>query len=415
VSDELIKTSSLDAVPAARITTEGVAETDEARDGTVDRTAAGDGSSERREQEPGQGGVGAPARGVDADALAGTEPVADARTVSRVVRIALLTALVLNTAGFVRAGIGMPAGPTRTAFLAVGHPIDAIAHALDLDRPRHSLDAAFGHPDDTGHGGQTRLEQDAAKLATGAAGPVAGAKGSAKSPQAPVQPSSQAPQPAPVAASVRHATAADPLRVLVTGDSLSDFDGQQLAKLLAAEGLPARLRNEPRNGTGLTQPTMFDWADEAATDAAGYDPDVVVMVLGANDGWPLKGADTGSTAWVAEYKRRVEAVTRDFLAGDLQRRVYWVGPPVPRSVPWIHIFDRINQAIREAVPETPGLRYVDVATPTSDRGAYTDYLTAPDGRRILARQHDGIHYSYPGSVFPARIILAALESEYSLR
>jgi hypothetical protein len=221
-----------------------------------------------------------------------------------------------------------------------------------------------------------------------------------------------------VAASVRHPSKSEPLRILVTGDSLSDFDGQQLAKIVSAQGLPARVRTEARNGTGLTQPNMFDWADEAANDAASYDPDVVVMVLGANDGWPLPvnghGSNVGSSAWVGEYTRRVEAVTREFLAGNPQRRVYWVGPPVPRSSPWIHIFDRINAAVRAAVPLVPGLRYVDVAGPTSIGGVYTDYLTDTNGQRVLARQRDGIHFSYPGSVFPARIILTALESEFTL-
>jgi hypothetical protein len=110
----------------------------------------------------------------------------------------------------------------------------------------------------------------------------------------------------------------------------------------------------------------------------------------------------------------VEAVTRDFIAGDPQRRVYWVGPPVPRSAPWIHIFARINDAVRAAVPNVPGLRYVDVAGPTSDHGRYADYLTDPAGHRVLARQHDGIHFSWPGSVFPARIILTALRGEYTI-
>ena len=124
------------------------------------------------------------------------------------------------------------------------------------------------------------------------------------------------------------------------------------------------------------------------------------MVLGANDGWPLEAHDVGSNAWNEEYARRVEAVSRDFIAGDPQRRVYWVGPPVPRSAPWIHIFARINDAVRAAVPNVPGLRYVDVAGPTSDHGSYTDYLTDPAGNRILARQHDGIHFSFAGLGLP---------------
>jgi hypothetical protein len=320
------------------------------------------------------------------------EPVTTARQAGRVIRIALVTALLLNTAGVVRAGLGMQPGPTRNVLLAFARPLDTIAGALDLNRPRTSLDAMLGHRDSvTGDGDRTHLEQAADRLRPVAEPPLA-----------------------PVAAAVRHATAGDPLRILVTGDSLSDFDGQQLSRLVASEHVPAKVRVQARNGTGLTQPSVFDWSDEAVQDAATFDPDVVVMVLGANDGWPLHGAGVGSNAWNAEYSRRVEAVSRDFIAGDPQRRVYWAGPPVPRSAPWIHIFARINDAVRAAVPDIPGLRYVDVAGPTSNHGHYTDYLTDPAGHRVLARQHDGIHFSWPGSVFPARIILTALRGEYTL-
>jgi hypothetical protein len=332
------------------------------------------------------------------------EPVTTARQAGQVIRIALVTALLLNTAGVVRAGLGMPAGPTRDFVLALAHPVNTVAHAIDLDRARTSLDAMLGHPDSgLGDGNRTRLEQDAAHQQPVAAFP-------------PLASTAGEPEPrlAPTAAAVRHPTTADPLRVLVTGDSLSDYDGQQLARLVAARHLPAKVRVQARNGTGLTQPSVFDWSQEAAQEAVDFNPDVVVMVLGANDGWPLHGSEVGSAAWVAEYSRRVEAVTQDFIAGDPQRRVYWVGPPVPRSQPWIHIFARINDAVRAAVPNVPGLRYVDVAGPTSENGRYTDYLTDNDGHRVLARQHDGIHYSFTGSVFPARIILGAFRGEYTL-
>jgi hypothetical protein len=337
------------------------------------------------------------------------EPVATARHAGQVIRLALATALLLNTAGVVRAGLGMQAGPTRDVVLAFAHPLNTVAHAIDLDRPRTSLDAILGHPDSAiGDGTRTRLEEDAAKEQASALLPSGSAGGPATGHGVPE------PRLAPVGAAVRHPTPGDPLRILVTGDSLSDYDGQQLARMVAAQHLPARVHVEAHDGTGLTQPSVFDWADEAAQQAVEFDPDVVVMVLGANDGWPLHGSQEGSAGWVAEYSRRVEAVTQDFIAGDPQRRVYWVGPPVPRSSRWVTIFARINDAVRAAVPNVPGLRYVDVAGPTSDNGRYTDYLTDTDGHRILARQHDGVHFSFAGSVFPARIILGALRGEYSL-
>ena len=58
----------------------------------------------------------------------------------------------------------------------------------------------------------------------------------------------------------------------------------------------------------------------------------------------------------------------------------------------------------------PALRYVDVYS-TLNRGRYSDELRI-DGRRVLARQPDGIHFTRDGAVAPARLILDAMAEDF---
>ena len=83
-------------------------------------------------------------------AAAGTST---ARQVRTVILVTLLTALLLDSSGFVRTGQGTPSELGRTLILAVGTPVDDVARALHLGGPKHWLDAALGHPDFTAGGG----------------------------------------------------------------------------------------------------------------------------------------------------------------------------------------------------------------------------------------------------------------------
>jgi len=57
-----------------------------------------------------------------------------------------------------------------------------------------------------------------------------------------------------------------------------------------------------------------------------------------------------------------------------------------------------------------GARYVDIYN-TINHGRYSDELKI-DGRRVLARQSDGVHFSREGAVVPARLILRAMAKDY---
>ncbi|HEX2415911.1 MAG TPA: hypothetical protein VHJ37_11930, partial [Thermoleophilaceae bacterium] len=117
----------------------------------------------------------------------------------------------------------------------------------------------------------------------------------------------------------------------------------------------------------------------------------------------------GTPEWQTEFARRVAVVSKAFT-GDGERPVYWVPPPTARDSEQNGIYAIQNRAVEQAVDAVPGLRYVDVFS-TLSGGKYSDELKI-DGRRVLARQPDGIHFSRDGAIAPARLVLEAMAQDY---
>lgn len=296
--------------------------------------------------------------------------------------IALAVAWLFNSEALVRAGEGMKPGPTRDVVLSVGRPVDDAAGAIGLHLPRKGLDLAFGQEAKTRSG--TELERGSTEIL----------------------------RPRQERQSFRQPTEVRPLELLVTGDSEADFLGQRLTDQ-APRGL-LDVETVARNGTGLTNPAFFNWELNAQQEVADRDPDAVVMVIGGNDGFNVQTSDgslygPSDPGWETEFARRV-AVVSSVLSGDGERPVYWVPPPTARDPEFNRIFARQNQAVERATQAVPSLRYVDIYS-TLSRGRYSDELRI-DGKRVLARQPDGIHFTREGAIAPARLILDAMSEDY---
>jgi hypothetical protein len=302
-----------------------------------------------------------------------------------VILIALAIAALFNSEALVRAGEGMQPGTTRDIVLSVGRPIDDVAGAVGFHLPRDGLDLAFGQEKKTASGTELETGSNA----------ILRRKRRKDTQQSFAQPTPQR-----------------PLHVLVTGDSQAEFLGQRLVD----QSPPGLLEVETaaRNGTGLTNPAFFNWELNAQQEVAARDPDAVVMAIGGNDGFNVQTSDgslysPGDPGWETEFARRV-AVVSSVLSGNGKRPVYWVPPPTARDPEFNKIFASQNRAVKRATEAVPTLRYVDVYS-TLNGGHYSDSLKV-DGRRILARQPDGIHFTRDGAVPAARLILAAMAEDY---
>jgi hypothetical protein len=307
-----------------------------------------------------------------------------AGSVLGVILIALGIAALFNSEAIVRAGESMQPGHTRDVVLSVGRPLDDVAGAIGLHLPRKGLDLAFGQESKTAKG--TELEQ----------GSTAILRANRRKRRAPA---------------FAPPTPQDEVNVLVTGDSQAQFVGELLTDLLPSDLFDVSV--VARNATGLTNPEFFNWEINAQQEIAARKPDAVVMVMGGNDGFnvlhegTLYGPDDPN--WQLEYARRAAVVMRE-LTSNGKRPVYWVPPPTARDPKFNEIYATQNKAVEQAAAAVDGARYVDIYN-TINRGRYSDELKI-DGRRVLARQSDGVHFSREGAVVPARLILRAMAKDY---
>jgi uncharacterized protein len=307
-----------------------------------------------------------------------------AGSVLGVIMIALGISALFNSEAIVRAGESMQPGHTRDVVLSVGRPLDDVAGAIGLHLPRKGFDLAFGQESKTAKG--TELEEGSTAILR--------ANRRKRRAQGFAQPTQQ-----------------DEVNMLVTGDSQAQFVGEILTDLLPSDLFDVSV--VARNATGLSNPEFFNWEINAQQEIAARNPDAVVMVMGGNDGFnmlhegTLYGPDDAN--WQLEYARRAAVVMRE-LGSNGKRPVYWVPPPTARDPKFNEIYATQNKAVEQAAAAVDGARYVDIYN-TINHGRYSDELKI-DGRRVLARQSDGVHFSREGAVVPARLILRAMAKDY---
>ena len=209
-----------------------------------------------------------------------------------------------------------------------------------------------------------------------------------------------------------HPTAADPLRVLVIGDSIGIDLGQPLVADLSAMGV-ATATLDGRIDTGLARPDYFNWPVELGVDLANNQPQLVVVMMGANDPQSLVGPDGsidyGSPGWSAAYGRRVRSFIDEAKAAGAH--VLWVGmPPMAQSNlnAGMQVLDSVVQA---QVAADPGATYLASTDVLGDgHGNFTAYLPDSSGAEVNIRTPDGIHLSPSGGERLSQAVLDSLRT-----
>ncbi len=202
-------------------------------------------------------------------------------------------------------------------------------------------------------------------------------------------------------------------RLLVTGDSMIQPLDDLLRAALRDDGV--RVTSDPRISTGISKPSLLDWPAHARRQTAGVRPDVTVVFLGANDGFPFgAAAPCCGAAWVAEYARRAAGMLRTYARGG-RGRVLWLALPAPRGSFFRQTFPAVNAALRSAVAAAPAAgRLVRLDRFFTPGWRYRDAMTI-GGRSVRVRQRDGVHLSSAGAAAAARIVVQTLRRERIVR
>jgi hypothetical protein len=207
-----------------------------------------------------------------------------------------------------------------------------------------------------------------------------------------------------------------PARIWVAGDSLTERFGPSLVNLLADTGV-VEMRHDVQYSTGLTRPDFFDWPRYLDQEMTENGTDILVFMIGANDGQPIQTSagwiQFGTDEWIVEYRQRV-AATMDLVA-DLVPTVYWIGQPIARSAEYSAKMALMDDIYRSEASSHPSVRYVDTWTLFSDAdGNYSAYLPDSSGAEALVRSSDGIHLTVEGGDRLAARVRAVIAADWPL-
>jgi lysophospholipase L1-like esterase len=204
------------------------------------------------------------------------------------------------------------------------------------------------------------------------------------------------------------------LRLLATGDSMIQIIDSYLDQRLKRRRKTS-VRSDAHISTGISNPSRLNWVKKARNQAGSAKPDVTVMFIGANDGFPIAGAPCCNAAWVTQYARRVESMMRSYRRGG-RSLVYWLTLPAPSpSRPsFAKVFPRVNEAIKRAGARVgSGVRVLDMGKVFTPGGVFRKTMTF-HGHTVTVRQPDGIHLSTGGASIAATYIIQRLRADHVL-
>jgi hypothetical protein len=343
------------------------------------------------------------------DLVAGVQPAGRALVV---IVVALVLAMLVNADALVERAERRPPGPQRDRALAVWHPVQDVSHVLQLHRIRELADWAAG--DDDGAPAVPAPGRGSRDRGAGTRGPGGGADAgddeAAGTSDTPARDGE-----------LRTPSEDEPLRLWVGGDFMAQVFGESLLAAAETTGMIDSVLHY-ESASGLTRSDYYDWPDALGRDLDDHDAEVVVVMLGANDGQGIMLADgtpvpaVDDPRWAPEYRRRVGALMDQLRASG--RLVVWVGQPPMRNTDFAASMAVVNQAYADEAASRPWVTYVDArAVLGGPGGTYAENLPAgPDGggTPVDVRQPDGIHLTPAGGERLAAEVMAAIEAAVDL-
>jgi hypothetical protein len=291
-----------------------------------------------------------------------------------------------------RQGERMDPGFARDLVLAVGHPAGDVARALPFAQATDDA-TAFLSPDD-----ELGSEGGFATVAAGTGATIPPVTADAFTP-----------------AALGEKPAKRPLKtLLVTGDSMVQPLDAKLAGALARSGVT--VKRDPHLGTGISKTFLVDWGQLSTQQVRKVKPDAVVVFIGANEGFPMKGAggrevDCCGADWAAIYANRARRMAATYRQNG-RARVYWITVPTARAANRAPITRAVNASVKVAVqPWASQIRIIDTVPIFAPKG-YRDSMPV-GGRDRIVRAADGIHLNDAGAGVLSEAVLAQLRADFT--
>ena len=211
---------------------------------------------------------------------------------------------------------------------------------------------------------------------------------------------------------------ASPRKLLVVGDSLAIGLSLSLRRSVAElEGV--ELIEEGKVSSGLANPKYYDWSKALRVFLDKYKPDIVVIMMGANDAKYIninekpRPAGSSNKTWPEVFSMRVE----DFLTALAEKNIrsYWIGLPVMGDPPYAKQAEMMNEIVIAECAKFRNSRFLDTWNLLADdQGNYSTFLPNEKGVKIKVRANDKVHFTVAGGDILAQSFLAAMAKDVEL-
>lgn len=215
------------------------------------------------------------------------------------------------------------------------------------------------------------------------------------------------------AGSLRSYNPAQPWRVMIAGDSLSQGFAQGVTSRIRTRELHATAIDAGRISSGLARGDFYDWPQELRGLIARHRPDVIVFHVGTNDRnaiyQPGGSIPYRSDQWQAAYANRIAAVMDVASPTPL----IFLGPaPVGEALLNAHI-KAITPLFAAAAETRPGVYFLPLARTFANPDGSLKELVLVGNESVRVRANDGVHFTPSGYALVGNLILDQIGALYA--
>ncbi|MEG4529071.1 DUF459 domain-containing protein [Microcoleus sp. D2_18a_D3] len=208
-------------------------------------------------------------------------------------------------------------------------------------------------------------------------------------------------------------------RFLFIGDSVMFDLGIQLQYTLKKKYNIADTKIDYKVSTGLNRIDYYDWYARTRQIINNYQPDVVVVLFGANDRQNIidsqgKGRAVMTKEWQKAYQERVEKYA-NLLDSSSVRKVYWVGQSMPNKSSYLKAFPIMNDIYKNASKSSAKIEFISTWDTFAQAGRFVPVVANKSGKRGYVKNNDGLHFTSHGAQIISDLIVDQMVSDKILK
>ncbi len=186
-------------------------------------------------------------------------------------------------------------------------------------------------------------------------------------------------------------------RILVIGDFAASAVADAL-KVFFADNSDIAIMNNTMPASGLVRTDYYSWQSNISKLIDQNNPDVIIMMIGANDNQPITDShsmiNTDQSEWMPIYKQRIIEIAESLHASG--KSWIWVGQPSFGNDLLTQKM-KIFNALYKQETETAGGYFLDIWSGFIDeKGNFSFSGYDIHGKTAKLRTNNGIHFTAEG-------------------